>query len=178
MPTIYYQVQTQLFVCDVQYADFCVCTFMADEQQGSSQDSKVHIEQIFKDHSFWTECITKSQHFFQTCLLPEIMGNWYTRPSGVTSNSSHDEQCGSSGNTEDRASEDLSGNSSGCDQLRYCYCGGPEAGTMIGCDNTDCSIEWFHVECLQLCSIPKDKSKWYCPDCRKFTKFLRHTKKV
>ena len=27
----YYQVQTQLFLCDVQYADFCVCTFMADD---------------------------------------------------------------------------------------------------------------------------------------------------
>ena len=52
----YYQVQTQLFVCDVQYADFCVCTFMADDdQEDSSQDSKVHIERILKDHSFSQE---------------------------------------------------------------------------------------------------------------------------
>ena len=114
-----------------------------------------------------------AQGDLQTCLLPKIMGNWYTRPSGITSNSSHDEQCGSSGNTEDHVSEDLSGNSSGCDQPRNCYCGGPEAGTMIGCDNPDCSIEWFHMECLELRSIPRGKSKWYCPNCRKLTKFLQ-----
>ena len=24
----YYKIQTQLFVCDVEYADFCVCTFL------------------------------------------------------------------------------------------------------------------------------------------------------
>ena len=176
----YYQVQTQLFVCDVQYADFCVCTFMADDdREGNSQDSNVHIERIYKNHGFWTECVTKAQHFFRTCLLPEIMGNWYTRLSGFTSSSSHDEQPGSSESTENHAVEDLSENSNDCDQPRYCYCRGPEAGTMIGCDNPDCPIEWFHIECLQIRTIPKGKSKWYCPDCRKLTKFLRKsTKKV
>ena len=37
---------------------------------------------------------------------------------------------------------------------------------MIACDNVECQIEWFHVNCLQLENIPKDK--WYCPDCHKF----------
>ena len=44
----YYQVQTQLFVCDAQYSDFCVCTFTSDEDQ-----ENVHIEWIKKEHSFW-----------------------------------------------------------------------------------------------------------------------------
>ena len=150
-----------------------------DDREGNSQDSNVHIERIYKNHGFRTECITKAQHFFRTCLLPEIMGNWYTRLSDFTSSSSHDEQPSSSENTENQAVEDLSENSNDCDQPRYCYCRGPEAGTMIGCDNPDCPIEWFHIECLQIHTIPKGKSKWYCPDCRKLTKFLRKsTKKV
>ena len=42
---------------------------------------------------------------------------------------------------------------------------------MIGCDNVECSIEWFHMKCLKLKRVPK--GKWYCPDCRKFS---RHKK--
>ena len=30
---------------------------------------------------FWDECVTKAKQFFMTCLLPEILGKWYTRPS-------------------------------------------------------------------------------------------------
>jgi len=40
----YYQVQTQIFVCDNDYYDFCVCTFSGDEE------SKIHIERIFKNN--------------------------------------------------------------------------------------------------------------------------------
>ena len=29
--------------------------------------------------NFWKECVEKACHFFTTCLLPEILGNWYTR---------------------------------------------------------------------------------------------------
>ena len=160
----YYQVQTQLFVCDVQYADFCVCTCMADDdRESSSQDSNVHIERYTRTMAFGQNALQK----YRIYLLPEIIGNWYTRLSGFTSSSSHDEQPGSSGNTESQAIEDLSENSNDCDHARYCYCCGPEAGTMIGCDNPDCSVEWFHIECLQICTISKRKFKWYCPDCRK-----------
>ena len=38
----YYQVQTQLFVCNVEYADFCVCAFMRDDRK-SLVDSGIHI---------------------------------------------------------------------------------------------------------------------------------------
>lgn len=34
---------------------------------------------------------------------------------------------------------------------------------MIGCDNSDCPIEWFHFGCMGLTSKPK--GKWYCPKC-------------
>ena len=37
-------------------------------------------------------------------------------------------------------------------------------GEMIGCDNQDCPIEWFHFGCLDITTKPK--GKWYCPKCR------------
>jgi len=37
-------------------------------------------------------------------------------------------------------------------------------GEMIGCDNEQCSIEWFHFDCVRLTHKPK--GKWFCPRCR------------
>lgn len=49
----YYQVQTHLFVCDVQYADFCVCTFMADDDlEDNSQVSNVHMSEYIRTLAF------------------------------------------------------------------------------------------------------------------------------
>eukprot|EP01132_Coremiostelium_polycephalum_P000506 gene506-637_t len=47
----------------------------------------------------------------------------------------------------------------------YCFCNRVSFGEMIGCENPDCKIEWFHFECVGLTSTPK--GKWYCPDCSK-----------
>ncbi|XP_053559839.1 inhibitor of growth protein 2 [Bombina bombina] len=46
----------------------------------------------------------------------------------------------------------------------YCLCNQVSYGEMIGCDNEECSIEWFHFSCVGLTYKPK--GKWYCPDCR------------
>ncbi|XP_030631168.1 inhibitor of growth protein 5b [Chanos chanos] len=45
----------------------------------------------------------------------------------------------------------------------YCLCSQVSYGEMIGCDNSDCPIEWFHFACVGLTSKPK--GKWYCPRC-------------
>jgi len=45
----------------------------------------------------------------------------------------------------------------------YCICNRVSFGEMVGCDNPDCKVEWFHFECVGLTSPPK--GKWYCPDC-------------
>lgn len=45
----------------------------------------------------------------------------------------------------------------------YCLCQQVSYGEMIGCDNTDCPIEWFHFGCMDLTTKPK--GKWYCPKC-------------
>jgi|ERR1711884_884157 len=45
----------------------------------------------------------------------------------------------------------------------YCLCQQVSYGEMIGCDNADCPIEWFHFGCMNLTTKPK--GKWYCPKC-------------
>ena len=35
---------------------------------------------------------------------------------------------------------------------------------MIGCENEDCMIEWFHYECVGVIR-GKEPKKWYCPEC-------------
>ena len=45
----------------------------------------------------------------------------------------------------------------------YCLCHQVSYGEMIGCDNQDCPIEWFHFGCMDLHTKPK--GKWYCPKC-------------
>lgn len=45
----------------------------------------------------------------------------------------------------------------------YCICGKENLGDMIGCDNRDCPVEWFHYSCVGLSAPPL--GKWYCPDC-------------
>ncbi|XP_070509005.1 inhibitor of growth protein 5 isoform X2 [Chironomus tepperi] len=46
----------------------------------------------------------------------------------------------------------------------YCLCHQVSYGEMIGCDNSDCPIEWFHFACVGLTTKPK--GKWYCPKCQ------------
>ncbi|ESO95756.1 hypothetical protein LOTGIDRAFT_214850 [Lottia gigantea] len=45
----------------------------------------------------------------------------------------------------------------------YCLCHQVSYGEMIGCDNPDCPIEWFHFACVGLNAKPK--GKWFCPRC-------------
>ncbi|KAH7907967.1 hypothetical protein BJ138DRAFT_1182057 [Hygrophoropsis aurantiaca] len=49
---------------------------------------------------------------------------------------------------------------------RYCYCNQVSYGVLIGCDNPDCTLEWFHLGCTGLSEAPGRKTKWYCRDCQ------------
>eukprot|EP00795_Rhopilema_esculentum_P001978 gene1978-17523_t len=46
---------------------------------------------------------------------------------------------------------------------RYCLCNQVSYGEMVGCDNPECPIEWFHYGCVGLTEAPE--GKWYCPTC-------------
>ena len=142
----YYQVQTQIHVCKVDYGDFCVCTFP------SNSTPQIHVERISPDPVFWEACLSTATMFFDCCLLPQLLGRWYTR--GVNVRKAADSR------SEAKDSMDNP-------NPLYCYCQEPEdfVREMIGCDNPECKVQWFHTECLHIDTIPD--GHWYCPDCSK-----------
>lgn len=46
---------------------------------------------------------------------------------------------------------------------KYCICNQVSYGDMIGCDNEDCKVEWFHYPCVNISAPAPDE--WQCPDC-------------
>ena len=46
----------------------------------------------------------------------------------------------------------------------YCLCKRVSFGQMVACENEDCPIEWFHLQCLGLTSPPN--GDWFCPHCK------------
>ncbi|WVR03501.1 hypothetical protein IAU60_000492 [Kwoniella sp. DSM 27419] len=49
------------------------------------------------------------------------------------------------------------------DSKTYCTCGQVSYGEMIGCDDDNCEIEWYHLACLDLDKTPE--GNWICPRC-------------
>ncbi|ORX38443.1 hypothetical protein BD324DRAFT_620889 [Kockovaella imperatae] len=47
---------------------------------------------------------------------------------------------------------------------RYCYCNNVSYGQMVGCENDECPLEWFHLGCIGLTQPPT--GKWWCNICK------------
>lgn len=139
----YYQVQAQILLCKADYCDFIVW---------SKKD--LVVLRIKPDNMFIKDVIKDLTLFFIYCVMPELIGKWYTKiVSPPTEASSNPEDSGDPGPSN----------------VKWCYCKGDDIGEMIYCDSESCLIKWFHTSCLKLTKVPK--GKWHCPDChRKKTK--------
>jgi hypothetical protein len=146
------QVQAQLLCTGSKYCDFIVYT-----------NEDIHVERIELDLPFLDENLPKAKALFENSILPELLGRWFSRPPDDTVPST----------STSRPTNDISVVPD--DPSKYCYCQEGEHGEMVGCDNTDCPYQWFHLDCLNLTKPPKGKI-WYCPDCRKLDKFMRKSK--
>ena len=48
--------------------------------------------------------------------------------------------------------------------MHWCICDGVDDGRpMIKCDHDNCNTKWFHFECVQLETTPKEP--WFCETC-------------
>jgi len=131
----YYQVQTQIYVCQKNFADFVVW---------SQED--IHIERIPPCQEFWNDISRKASDFFNHAVLPKLFGKHYSKAVDRTET--------------DKSSTESDKHS---DNEVWCLCKGKEDGKMIACDNSNCSIEWFHYACVGIKQKPK--GTWYCPQC-------------
>ena len=69
----YYQVQQQPFTLHKDYCDFVVCAF------GDDGSTTLVQPRIFPDKEHWEIALPKLTTFWRTCVLPEVLGKWYTR---------------------------------------------------------------------------------------------------
>ena len=143
----YYQIQTQMHVCRLDYCDFVVW----------SEGDGILTERVLKDETFFQNIISDLEHFFVYGILPEIVGKWYTRYPAANSNKLV---------LVPEVAEDDDDNEDY--EKLWCYCNQPSYGEMIFCDHTSCPIKWFHCDCLRIRKIPK--GSWKCPSCRKLPK--------
>ena len=72
----YYQVQAQMYICDVSFCNFVVCTFPSDIPS-------LFVKRIYRDSDFWNDCVQRACLFFRRCVLPELLGKAYTRPVSI-----------------------------------------------------------------------------------------------
>ena len=140
----YYQVQPQIKICQVDYCDFVVW----------SKDN-IFVPRIPIDMEFIDNAIENVKPFIKLALLQELVGKWFSKQIVVplTRDNPNDQPI------------------SGAAEV-WCYCKkGEDHGDMIGCDNKNCQIQWFHLSyCLKLTKTQVPKGKWYCPDCHKCRK--------
>lgn len=150
--TYYFQIQLQMVVCGVSYGDFVVWT-----------KKDFYVERIQLDQNFFDTHIDAVKHFYIYGVLPEIVGKFYSRKPVANADGIVPIPTNEAGTCEQVTDEkeDMS--------RLWCYCNEPSFGDMVKCDNDKCTIQWFHFDCLKIRCPPK--GKWYCPSCRKLSKF-------
>ena len=140
----YTQVQMQIYICQVEYADFVVWTV-----------KECAVCRVMRDNDFITSMVSKTSTFWRYAVLPEL----FTRCLEHGANS---DSVAKPSTTVSLAHSQHSAQAS--TSKVYCVCrSSDETEDMVGCDKCD---EWFHLKCIKLTRIPMTKH-WYCKACRK-----------
>ena len=126
----YFQVQQQLFTTGRKYCDFVVCSV--------KDNIKLVCQRVVPDQDHWNTVVPKLTIFWRFCVLPEILGHWYTRK------------------------RDLPLQEAGSDAV--CFCRNETGEAVVHCSNETCPISSYHLSCLKLNGVP---NKWLCPLCHK-----------
>jgi len=154
----------------------------------------VFIQRISCNVTFITEALDKIPPFIKLCILPELVGKWFTWPAEL----SHGHVVSVDPINEEASVEPLEGPSDmtvdatvsatvtsdiltsiqdslqtpaaedtnqDSDDALWCYCQQNMQEELVGCDNR--KIQWLHLSCLQLTLSQLPKGKWYCPECHK-----------
>ena len=93
----------------------------------------------------------------------------YSTTPSSSKNSSTDPQCTNNDSVSDH--DEIQSHAeitSDENEKLWCYCSQSEMyDDMIGCDGSDCKIQWFHLSCVSLTKDQLPDGEWFCFDCRK-----------
>lgn len=64
----FYQVQGQMFACNVEYADFVLW-----------KEGEINVERVRRNNTFLENALKKARTFFYNVILLELVGHWFTR---------------------------------------------------------------------------------------------------
>ena len=145
----FYQIQAHIGICAATYADLIVWT---------TKDCLV--TRIIPSHNFFIEVVQNVNELYCSSILPELLGKWWSKQNITVEDIL---TCSSQLETQDPSF--------------WCYCGLDDKDVdsdLIGCDNQQCTVKWFHTACLQLDIIPH--GKWYCSDCKPQFKSTKRSK--
>ena len=135
----YFQVQQQLFtLAERKFNDFVVCAIDSDK------NAHLVIERIYPDPEHSNTVLPELEAFWRICILPEILGRWFTRRCDVLTSVPKDNG--------------------------ICFCRGQNSENVVSCSNAECPYGKFHITCLSLSEVPTLKS-WYCPHCCRLPQF-------
>ena len=126
--------------CEVDYCEFVVW-----------RPAELVTFRIPADGQFINSAIDKATKLYIKGILPEMLGKWYSKTHHTPEISP----------TSLLVTSETSSSTMSTD--KWCFCQSEEHETMIGCDSDSCSIGWYHIDCLNIDSIPS--SSWYCLEC-------------
>ena len=103
-----------MFVTGRLYCDFVVWT-----------TKEIYIERILPDEDLVELSLPIAEQFFKQCILPELLGKWYTQE---TVKASVDEDDG--------------------------FCKQVKGGSMVECESKQCSIKCLSCVCMSESAVP------------------------
>lgn len=123
----------------------------------------IKIVRIEPDFELQEHLKLKAKHFFLEVVLPELVAKRFT--VGVPSVQVLSES------SKDKVSSSRSREAKGKGKAKqgkplWCHCRRPEDfDDMVGCDNSECKVEWFHLGCVGLKEAPGKDETWFCDQC-------------
>ena len=124
----YYQLQQELCTTREKCNDFVVCSI--------KENIEFVCQRVTPNQHHWDTVFPKLTNFWRFCVLPEILGHWYTQKRDIT----------------------LTKFDNGA-----LYFAGIKLERLVHCSNTACPISSCHLSCLKLTGVPKN---WMCSLCR------------
>lgn len=86
----------------------------------------------------WESVLPKLNQFWRFCILPEILGRWFTRKCSLAQPPPETDA--------------------------ICFCRRVSVEQVVVCSNSSCPISSYHMPCLKVSATP---NKWLCPLCHK-----------